>query len=245
MSNVPNDPSFDPAQSEEDGPDPDTTLILDYLSNKLDSDAVHQLEDRARSDKDFRYKLADIVLLKGLVMLALEKNPGPASGECRRAQRLFVDYLKGRTSAKKTALLSRHLEECFECELAFERFQAQPAAAPEPSGAFGGIRARLANARGLVYTAIVAVALAAGAFGVVGILSSGGAPPRSRPGAAETAGTDGLVAHPAEIMAALDAATANADPGLATDQLKDLVQQILDGGKTPTQRGDVYRELGR
>src|SRR6187200_3407067 len=115
MSQFPEQPSFDPVPGEGDGADPDTTLILDYLSNKLDPDAAKQLEDRARADKEFRYKLADIVLLKGLVMLALEKDGGPGQ-ECRTTQRMFLDYLKGRTSAKKTALLSRHLEECFECE---------------------------------------------------------------------------------------------------------------------------------
>jgi hypothetical protein len=120
------DPSGEP-----DGADPDTNLILDYLSNKLGAADAGALEERARHDKEFRYKLADIVLLKGLVMMALEKNPEASQAGCRSAQRLFLDYLKGRTSVEKTAELSQHLEQCFECELAFERFRENPKAGPK------------------------------------------------------------------------------------------------------------------
>ena len=95
MSEKPDDLDFDRAERESAESDPDTNLILDYLANKLHPDDAGKLEERARRDKDFRYKLADLVLLKGLVMLALEKNPAATGKDCRRTQRMFLDYLKG------------------------------------------------------------------------------------------------------------------------------------------------------
>src|SRR5438105_2238085 len=196
------DADFDPAPGEDEVSDPDTNLILDYLSNRLDPADVRKLETRARSDKDFRYKLADIVLLKGLVMLALEKNPGPAAKECRKTQRLFLDYLKGRTNPANTAMLSRHLEECFECELAFERFQEKPETAQDHQrGRLRRSTPFLRRPRKVALTAMVAVALAAGAMGIVGMLASAGKPVRNGavdPGTAAEAATDGLMLHPGE-----------------------------------------------
>ena len=163
------DDDFDPDGSV-DGEDPDTALILDYLSNKLGVQDAGAVEERARRDKEFRYKLADIVLLKGLVMLALEKNPEPAAAECQRTQRLFLDYLKGRTSVAKTGQLSKHLEQCFECELAYERFREER---PSNKPARSRSGKRLAwRRRPLVIAALVAIGLAAGALGVFGVLTS-------------------------------------------------------------------------
>jgi hypothetical protein len=247
MSELPDDAPFDAVRGDDDASDPDTTLILEYLSNKLGPADAQRLEDRARTDKEFRCKLADIVLLKGLVMLALEKNPGPQTGQCRRTRGLFLDYLKGRTSAKKTALLARHLEECFECELAFEKFQCQTPSETEASGGgflsfFGGFK----RTRGVVYTAVVAVAIAAGAFGVVGILSSGAS--KHRAGAASIAGPehiDGLFARPGEVRAAVDAVAASAPADLDSGRLSETVDRVLAGGISVKERGDVYEQLGK
>src|SRR5262245_9456344 len=123
MTDKPDDLDFDSAGRESAEADPDTNLILDYLANKLDPEDAGKLEDRERRDKDFRYNPAAAALLKGLALLALETNAPPAARDCRRTQRMFLDYLKGTASPGKTAELSRHLDECFECELAFERFQ--------------------------------------------------------------------------------------------------------------------------
>jgi hypothetical protein len=113
-----------------EGDDRDTSLILVYLSNKLEPEAARDVEARARQDKDFRRRMADLVLLKGLVALALERSPLPATRLCRDVRRSFIAYSAGRADRAKTARLSRHLEECFECEVAYDRFQEQREAPP-------------------------------------------------------------------------------------------------------------------
>jgi HEAT repeats/Putative zinc-finger len=246
MSETPEDPGFDAAGRENAEADPDTNLILDYLANKLGPDEVGRLEDRARRDKDFRYKLADLVLLKGLVMLALEKNPQSTNRDCRRTQRMFLDYLKGTTTPANTAELSRHLEECFECELAFERFQAHPEAALKPPLASSGWRRLIHPSRSVAITAVVAVVLAAGAIGVVGFLSSASAspPPPPRSGLPGAVAEAGLIRDPAEVREALAQVTAADASSEASVRLAELVDLILNE-PDPWVRRKAYERLGK
>ena len=175
MNEMADESEHDPPELEGGRSDPDTNLILDYLSNKLDPDDAERLEERAKRDKAFRYKLADIVLLKGLVVMATKSPRRRAVGECRRAQGMFLAYLKGRTSAQKTAQLSRHLEECLECELAFERFEAGPAEVAMREGELGesAWRRIVTPGRNLALSVLVVVALGAIAFGVIAFLRAG------------------------------------------------------------------------
>jgi hypothetical protein len=247
MSRTPDEPDLDPVEREGADPDPDTNLILDYLANKLDSVEVGRLEERARRDKAFRYKLADLVLLKGLVMLALEKHPPAGDRGCRRTQRLFTAYRKGRTSARKTAELSRHLDECLECELAFERFQEAPDAREDARPGFAGwVRQIVHPSRSLAIAALVAVVLAAGAVGMVGFLSSASASPAPGvPGSAAggTMAEAGLIASPDEVRAELADLCAR-DPRLPAQPLADLVDGLL-ANPSPAERGDAYAALDK
>jgi hypothetical protein len=184
-------------------------------------------------------------------MLALEKNPGPAQKECRFTQKLFLDYLKGRTTAKKTAQLSRHLEECFECELAFERFQEAGhgiLADPKGRGWRAFWRRFLRPGKHLAVAALVIAALAAGAFGIVGLLTSAaiGTPGNGLAATGGRAQPDGLVLRPARIRAVLDGLLA-LDPTLDSGPVKlsDLVASVLDEASTPNERMDVYKQLGK
>jgi HEAT repeat protein len=236
MTTDPHD-GFDSGVDDAD-PDPDTNLILDYLSNKLGAQDAGAVEERARRDKDFRYKLADIVLLKGLVMLALEKNPEPMAAECQRTQRLFLDYLKGRTNVAKTAQLSRHLEQCFECEVAYERFrEGGPSTKPAPS------RKRPAwTRRPLAIAVLVAIGLAAGALGVFGFLTSAAAP---TDGARAHQGTLALSAAESDLAAAIDEViAANPEPG-SDGKLRALVDSVRDPSTTPIERRKLYSDIGR
>ena len=218
-----------------DGEDPDTALILDYLSNKLGAQDAGAVEERARRDKDFRYKLADIVLLKGLVMLALEKNPEPTAAECQRTQRLFLDYLKGRTNVAKTAQLSRHLEQCFECEVAYERFREQGASTEQTrSGKRLGRKGRP-----LAIAALVAIGLAAGALGLFGFLTSAA----KTDGGGADQDTIASATAESEIRRAVDEVIA-ANPA-AESKIRGLVGTIRDPATTPRERFNFYRTLGR
>lgn len=245
MSKLPND-QFHSDDDEDREVDADTELILDYLSNKLDAQDVAALESRATSDKDFRHKLADVVLLKGLVMMALDKNPSPEVRECRQTQRLFLDYLRGRTSAADTARLSRHIEDCFECELAFERFESREADVGERGG-WGGLWRRFEQSgRRILVASLVVSALAAGAFGVFGMLTSAAAD-----GTAARQGAPGGLARPASMLVDADAVHASAaqvraqHPELAeSSRFEELVAEILDEARTPKERGDSYAQLG-
>jgi Putative zinc-finger len=146
-----------------DGNDPDTRLILDYLSAKLDVEAVRGVKARADADGDFRNKLSDLVILEGLVAMALEAKPDESKRECRTMRALFLDYLEGRMPGARTAELDRHLEDCLECAVALERCQA-PGARPEPATPRPRRRAWLT--RGRAAWAAIAVLTAASAFAV-------------------------------------------------------------------------------
>lgn len=250
MSEKPDDLDFDRSERESAEADPDTNLILDYLANKLHPDDAGKLEERARRDKDFRYKLADLVLLKGLVMLALEKNPTATSKDCRRTQRMFLDYLKGDTSPAKTAELSRHLDECFECELAFERFQQSPGEPLAPAKRATGLRRWIQPGRSLVITALIAVVLAAGAIGMVGFLSSSAHAPAkpvanpARWGDAPLVAEAGLIQDPDEVRRVLAEVTADDPKSEASVRLSELVDQIIDAGD-PIERQTHYETLAR
>jgi hypothetical protein len=218
--------------------DSDTSLILDYLSNKLDGDAVRELEERARVDKEFRYKLADIVLLKGLVTLALERNPDPTPRTCRRTRRMFLDYLRGRTSVSKTAALSRHLDECLECEMAFERLESGASA---DEGVTGDPRRGRSLFRRVALTGIVAAALVAGAFGIYAFLTSGGAARHGAPAPGTTDSTAGLVPRADGVMEAV----AELRGSVAGRLVWDAAGAILDPVTEPMERADLYRQVGR
>jgi anti-sigma factor RsiW len=106
-----------------EAPDPETTLILDYLSNQLTPAEASRLEERATLDGDFRRKLADVVLLKGLLLLALERDGEGPRSECRDARKSFGAYVRGTITGPATASMSRHLEHCVACDVEFEHFR--------------------------------------------------------------------------------------------------------------------------
>jgi hypothetical protein len=245
---MPNDGFDDDHSERSEENDEDTELILDYLSDRLDPEDVRALEDRAKIDREFRVKLADVVLLKGLVMLALERNPGPASAECRRTQKLFRDYRLGRTSPAKTAQLSRHIDDCIDCELAYDEFNERESREPGPArrGGWGKRwRSFCGSGRRLTVAGLVAVALAAGAFGVVSMLSaskSGTTRAGSPAGPVRPAGT---MLSPDEVRSDLAAVRA-ANPDLAEKAaLTEAVEEILDDGIAPWERSMRYADLGR
>jgi hypothetical protein len=223
--------------------DPDIELILDYLADKLDGADRVDFERRARHDRDFRYKLADAVLLKGLVVLALERDTEPDVRECRAAKRLFLDYLKGTTSSQNTAQLSRHIEKCLECEVALERLQQKPDLLGSPETVIGskGAWGRLGKtARRLVAAALAVVVLTAGGFGLVAVLQ-GSAKRSGTPAAANAGG----VLHPDAFARALDA-LASAEP--RADQrarIADLARQVVDPSTTPAERAALYAAFGK
>jgi hypothetical protein len=114
---------------DENPSDPETELILDFLADRLPPEDARAMEDRARRDKRFRNKLADMTLLKGIVMLALERSeeePARPAKECRRIRKLLRAYHEGRTRPAQTAELSSHVDECLDCENALEEISAAP-----------------------------------------------------------------------------------------------------------------------
>ena len=156
---------------------------------------------------------------------------------------LFLDYLKGRTNVAKTGQLSLHLENCFECELAFERFRESAAmAAVQPRPREGWLRRLARPVRPVMVPALVGIALAAGALGIVGFLSS--ASGRSSPSGTAPAKDPGTAAA-SEVRRAL-ADLSSSDPALLADgSLAAHVEEILAGTMTPAERQSFYLGLGQ
>lgn len=139
----------------------DVELLENFLDGALSKHQAQELEARLRMDQELRAALNELVLLRAAAQL-LRRPSGSGSEQCLSTRKLFRSYRQGTSSASETAQLSRHLEECFECELDFEEVPVRS----EPS--------RRSAGKGPVYRAVIIVALlvlAASAvrFAVVGL----------------------------------------------------------------------------
>ena len=113
----------DNRDTETEGPDPDTCLILAYLSKELSPAETDVFWERGRSDRTFRQKVADLVLVRGLVMMAMDQERLAPDPECARVRVMFATYVRGDASTSITATLSRHVDECIDCEVRLESYR--------------------------------------------------------------------------------------------------------------------------
>jgi hypothetical protein len=118
------------SDTDDDGRDPDTGLILAYLSNDLSPAEAKVFLERGRGDRAFRQKVAELVLVKGLVMLAMEPDRLRPDPECARVRTMFATYVRGDASPSITAKLSRHLDECIDCDVRFEGYRRHASQRP-------------------------------------------------------------------------------------------------------------------